>query len=99
MLGGTAWFSGVAWSPDGRRIAYLQREMPVKPGSRSEIWLVPSAGGTPRRTAVAPASHPLLSDVTWHPGGTKIFTTGGTGEGRVGASYQHWVMEGFLPAR
>jgi Tol biopolymer transport system component len=96
-LGVTAWFSGIAWSPDGRRIAYLQRE--TKPEARSEIWLVPAAGGTPRRAAVAPASHPLLSDVTWHPGGMKIFTTGGTGEGQVKASYQHWVMEGFLPAR
>jgi Tol biopolymer transport system component len=98
-LGGTAWFSGIAWSPDGRRIAYLQREMLATTGSRSEIWIVPAAGGTPRRAAVAPASHPLLSDVAWHPGGTKIFVTGGTGEGQVTAGYQHWVMEGFLPAR
>jgi Tol biopolymer transport system component len=98
-LGGTAWFSGIAWSPDGRLIAYLQREMPAKAGSRSEIWLVPATGGTPRRAAVAPARHPLLTDVAWHPGGTKIFVTGGTGGGQVKASYQHWVMEGFLPTR
>jgi Tol biopolymer transport system component len=96
-LGGTAWFSGIAWSPDGRWIAYLQREVPPKAGSRSEIWLVPAAGGTPRKVAVAPASLPLLSDLTWHPGGAKILTTGGAGGGQ--ASYQHWVMEGFLPAR
>jgi len=51
---------------------------------------VPAAGVTPRRVAVAPASHPLLADVDWHPGGTKIFTTGGTGEGQVKAGYQHW---------
>jgi Tol biopolymer transport system component len=99
VLGGTAWFSGIAWSPDGRWIAYLQRETPAKPGSRSEIWLVPAAGGTPRRAAVEAASHPLLSDIDWHPGGGKIFVTGGTGGGQVQASYQHWVMEGFLPAR
>lgn len=98
-LGGTAWFSGIAWSPDGRWIAYLQREVPPKAGSRSEIWLVPAAGGTLRKVAVAPSSLPLLSDVTWHPGGAKIFATGGTGEGQVKASYQHWVMEGFLPDR
>jgi Tol biopolymer transport system component len=96
-LGGTAWFSGIAWSPDGRLIAYLQRE--TRPEGRSGIWLVPAAGGTPQKVAAAPASYPLLSDVAWHPGGTKIFTTGGTGEGQVRGSYQHWVMEGFLPAR
>jgi Tol biopolymer transport system component len=97
-LGGMAWFSGIAWSPDGRYIAYLQRELLTRTASRSEIWLVPAAGGTPRRVSIAPASHPLLSDVDWHPGGTKIFVTGGTGAGQVQASYQHWVMEGFLPA-
>jgi len=48
---------------------------------------------------VAPASHPLLSDLGWHPGGTRIFATGGTGEGQVKAAYQHWVMDGFLLAR
>jgi Tol biopolymer transport system component len=98
-IGGASFWSGLAWSPDGRFIAYLQHQTPGKADSRSEIWVVPAAGGTPRRAAVAPASHPLLSDVAWHPGGAKIFTTGGTGEGQVKASYQHWVMEGFLPAR
>jgi Tol biopolymer transport system component len=98
-IGGISFWSGLAWSPDGRFIAYLQRQTPAKAGARSEIWLAPATGGTPRRAAVAPASHPLLADVGWHPGGTRIFTTGGTGEGQVKASYQHWVMEGFLPAR
>jgi Tol biopolymer transport system component len=98
-IGGISFWSGLAWSPDGRFIAYLQHQTPGKAESRSEIWVVPVAGGTPRRAAVAPTSHPLLSDVAWHPGGAKIFTTGGTGEGQVKASYQHWVMEGFLPAR
>jgi hypothetical protein len=58
---------------------------------------VQGSGGTSQKLAVAPASHPVLSDVTWHPGGAKIFATGGTGEGQVRAGYQHWVMEGFLP--
>jgi len=98
VLGGTAWFSGVVWSPDGRWIAYLQRNAPTKPESRSEVWLVPAAGGTPRRAAVAPGSHPLLSDIDWHRGGAKIFVTGGTGEWQIQAHYQHWVMEGFLSA-
>jgi Tol biopolymer transport system component len=96
-IGGPSWWSGIAWSPDGRTLAYLQREMPAKEASRSELWLVPGAGGAPRRAAVAPASHPLLSDVAWHPSGTKIWSTGSRAAGQVAVSYQHWVLEGFLP--
>jgi Tol biopolymer transport system component len=98
-LGGPAWWSGIAWSPDGRTLAYLLRKVPAEAESRSELWLVPAAGGAPRRAAVAPASHPLLSDVAWHPDGTRVLATGGAAGGPVRASYQHWVMEGFLPAR
>jgi Tol biopolymer transport system component len=97
-IGGTSWSSGLAWAPGGRTIAYLQRETPAEAGARSELWVVPAAGGTPRRAAVAPASHPLLSDATWHPGGTMIVATGGTGE-QPKRVYEHWVMESFLPAR
>jgi Tol biopolymer transport system component len=96
VIGGTSWVSGIAWSPDGRSIAYLQRETPARAGARSELWLVPAAGGTPARVAVAPASHPLLSEAAWHPSGTKVVVTGGTLE-QPRRAYEHWVMESFLP--
>ncbi len=49
--------------------------------SRSELWLVPAAGGAPRRADVAPATHSLLSNVAWHPSGTMLCATGGTEAG------------------
>jgi Tol biopolymer transport system component/DNA-binding winged helix-turn-helix (wHTH) protein len=48
-----------AWSPDGRWIAYHSR-------SRRGIWVIPAAGGTPRRLA-AFGSRPA-----WSPDGTRV---------------------------
>jgi Tol biopolymer transport system component len=95
-IGGTAWASGLAWAPDARAIAYLQRETPAGSGARTEVWVVSPAGGAARRLAVAPPSHPLLSDLGWHSSGRMILATGNPAEHR---RYEHWVMEDFLPAR
>ena len=89
-------FGGTAWSPDGSSIAYLLQRTPKAAGAKSELWVVPSAGGRPRRIAGPPASHPLLSDVIWHPRGDMIAATGGAKEEQK-RQYEHWVMENFLP--
>lgn len=48
-----------AWSPDGRWIAYHSR-------SRRGIWVIPAAGGTPRRLAE------FGSRPAWSPDGTRV---------------------------
>ena len=96
-IGGINWWSGIAWSPDGNSIAYLLRKTSKATDVKSELWVVPATGGTPRKIAVAPSSHPLLSDIIWHPGGGMIIATGEDPEQQQ-RGCEHWVMENFLPA-
>lgn len=54
-----------AWlSPDGRRIAFLKDE-----GANRGIWLLPTAGGTPRRVLV----HTDASELSWSRDGRWLF--------------------------
>jgi len=61
-------------SPDGRQIAYFQPER----GPNGDLWVVPAAGGAPRRLTfdVASGGHPVFSP----DGGSVIFasTRGGS---------------------
>jgi len=95
-IGNVPWFGGLAWSPDGQTIAYTLRN--TSPGSKfhEELWAVAASGSTPRKIADAPASHPRLGQILWHPGGKMIFATGGP-EKTQPRTYEHWVMEKFLP--
>lgn len=65
--------SDVALSPDGKSIAYVLRVPPDSldaPGSqRSELWVVPTRGGTPRRFSTPTAS---ASSPAWAPDGRTI---------------------------
>jgi Tol biopolymer transport system component len=85
-----------AFSPDGTKIAYVLQAADGGPGRRSELWIVTATGGSPRKVADAPAGHPLLGEVVWHPSGKTIFVQGQAGEGS-GRMFEHWVMENFLP--
>ena len=96
-IGGTSWWSGLTWSPDGSSVAYLLQKTSKASGAASELWAVSAAGGRPRRIAVAPASHPVLSDAMWLSGGKRIVVTGNTATPQK-RLYEHWVMEDFLPA-
>jgi len=59
----------VAWSPDGRRIAFISRE----PG-RSSIVAVPFNGGDEQVLFEAPG---VLNTVVWSPDGRSVFTNHG----------------------
>jgi len=55
------------WSPDGRYLAFLSSR-----GDESEaeqVWLLPRAGGEPRRLTEAPAG---VEDFAWSPDGTRL---------------------------
>jgi len=93
---GWSWSPYLAWSPDGKKIAYVLRETSDEPEARTELWIIPATGGTPKKVADAPPSHPVIDDIIWHPNGEMIFATGYPGKDRR-IRYEHWVMENFLP--
>jgi dipeptidyl aminopeptidase/acylaminoacyl peptidase len=58
-------------SPDGESVAFVRRVTDLKAnGGRTDLWLVPSAGGKPRRLTRGPGSdnHPR-----WAPGGDALY--------------------------
>jgi Tol biopolymer transport system component len=97
-LGEVPWSGGLAWSHDGRIIAYSVRDLSPGSNPRSELWVVPATGGTPRKIADAPATHPRLGQILWHPSGEMIFVSGAP-EDTQPRTYEHWALENFLPKR
>ena len=97
-IGEVPWAGGLAWSPNGRTIAYSLQNISNGSKPRSELWAVPAAGGAPRKVADAPVSHPRLSEIVWHPSGARILAGGGP-EKTQPRTYEHWAMENFLPKR
>ena len=95
-IGGVAWHGGLAWSPDGKTIAYVLQDRGQASGSHYELWTLPSAGGTPQKQADAPESYPVLGQLTWHFSGKKIAVTAEPADAQL-RLYEHWVMENFLP--
>lgn len=75
----------VQLSPDGSTIAYVERFIDDTRRARSHIWLVPAAGGSPRRLSADDADD---SSPRWSPDGRSIaFLTGTRGN----------QAPGFLP--
>jgi len=58
-----------SWSPDGRRIAYVQQEAHGKPG---HIYIVDIAGGAPVRLTLMDRSY---GGPRWSPDGTRLSVT------------------------
>jgi len=95
-IGGVPYFGGLAWSPDGRAIAYVLQIISTGSKPRSEVWTVPASGGAPRKISDAPASHPVLGPLAWHPSGKMILASGKT-PGSESRMFEHWALENFLP--
>ena len=86
-----------AWAPGGTHVAYVVRDTATGAASRpDEVWLVPSAGGSPRRIALAPDTHPRLRLETWLSSGA-LAAGGSQRLPAAGIVYRHWLLEGFLP--
>jgi Tol biopolymer transport system component len=95
-LGGVPYYGGLAWSPDGRMIAYVLQRSTTDSKPHSELWIVPTSGGTPRKISDAPSSHPVLGRIAWHPSGKMITAQGKTAEADS-RTFEHWALENFLP--
>jgi eukaryotic-like serine/threonine-protein kinase len=67
-------------SPDGRTIA-----VSVRDGTSSHIWLMPVAGGEPRRLTLGSAQH---DEPAWSPDGRAVSFISGGGSGFVGEVYR-----------
>ena len=92
---GWSWSPNQAWSPDGKKIAFVLQETSAGSEAQTGLWIISAKGGTPKKVADAPSSYPVIDDVLWHSNGKMIFVTGCSGKAEIG--YEHWVMENFLP--
>jgi Tol biopolymer transport system component len=77
------------WMPDGR--AVIVDKVLNESGTEREFWLVPTAGGQPRKIDVGTAPG-LGPDIRVHPDGRQIAFVAGENKKEL------WVLENFLPA-
>lgn len=82
--------SSIAWSPDGKEIAFVSlRGRDSDWDIVSDIWLVSAAGGRPRRlTNLKGGAH----EPTWSPDGKQIAYVGSTAPKLSGFGSEIWVQ-------
>ena len=94
--GGLSATPNTAWSPDSSKIAFILQDAAPDSKAPGELWIVGMTGGSPRKIADVPSSHPLVVGVVWHPSGKMIFVQGFDPK-ILKEGNEHWVMENFLP--
>jgi Tol biopolymer transport system component len=81
-------FRFTAWTPDGRFILFTKVKSPD--AEDSEIWMIPAAGGEPRKIDIGTTR--IVDGLSIQPGTGKIAFSTQTGEN----TDEVWVMENFL---
>ena len=81
---------GVAWSPDGTRLAYADWS-----GGKLRSWIVPMDGSAPAEIGSLVASCRFFCDLAWSPDGTRLAYADWSG-----GKLRIWVapMDGSAPA-
>ena len=74
-----------AWSPDGRRLAYIRRE---PDGKGSELAVSSTDGSSARVVLSADSRYPFLRSPAWSPDGRTIAIVRGTG----GIAGEMWLV-------
>ena len=87
------------WSPDGRAIAFLSaRPVPADAAgetARNQIWVLPLAGGEPRRVTNLKNG---VSNFSWSPDGTRfvcISSTGPSDDSKPTSDVRHYTHANY----
>jgi Tol biopolymer transport system component len=86
----------LGWTPDGSSLVFLRIDDPEDVSAKPTLWVMPIAGGEPRKLDLAErlpqeALRGQPSPLRVHPDGRRVVFSAGQDRSEV------WVMEGFAP--
>ncbi|MEI6048973.1 MAG: tetratricopeptide repeat protein [Bacteroidota bacterium] len=87
---------GTAWSPDGSRIMFTERDTSASSTSPQKLFMINSGDGSLKTIGEAPSGY-RLSELRWSPDGSKVVATGRSISSASAPYYEYWVLENFLP--
>jgi dipeptidyl aminopeptidase/acylaminoacyl peptidase len=87
LVGGDLEVDGAAWSPDGRRLAFL-RSRDGQQRHRNDLWIADADGSGARQLTHDLAS---IKHLAWSPDGSRIALEAGREEGE--AATQAWLVD------
>jgi Tol biopolymer transport system component len=87
---------GTAWSPNGSRVMFTERDTSASSTSSQKLLLLSLGDGSLKTVGGAPEGY-RFSELRWSPDGSKVVATGTSISSARTPGYEYWVMENFLP--
>jgi Tol biopolymer transport system component len=87
---------GTAWSPDGSRAIFTERDTSASSTSPQKLFLLSPGDGSLKTLGEAPEGY-RLSEIRWSPDGSNIVATGQSTRSASAPTYEYWVMDNVLP--